>query len=170
MRYYLDYCKDDISSILISEGNLDERKNTDENNISISHPKIKKIKNKNNSFSFKNKNRNIHNEYQINKKKYYINKNKSFNTFNFDDSHISKNRSIYHSHNISTIKNYSSTNKNFINSLNKNNATKKKPRVDTFEYLAKILNSINTNNLMKSLQKVKENEINNKNEKKRRKM
>lgn len=58
-------------------------------------------------------------------KKYYINKNKSFNTFNFDDSHISKNRSIYHSHNISTIKNYSSTNKNFINSLNKNNATKK---------------------------------------------
>ena len=169
MRYYLDYCKDDISSILISEGNLDERKNTDENNISISHPKIKKIKNKNNSFSFKNKNRNIHNEYQINKKKYYINKNKSFNTFNFDDSHISKNRSIYHSHNISTIKNYSSTNKNFINSLNKNNATKKKPRVDTFEYLAKILNSINTNNLMKSLQKVKENEINNKNEKKEEK-
>ena len=169
MRYFLDYCKDDISSILISQGNLDERKNTDDNNVSTSHPKIKKIKNKNKSFSLKNKNRNIHNKYQIDKKKYYLNNNKSYNTFNFDDSHISKNHSIYHSHNISTIKNYSSTNKNYINSLNKNTTTKKKPRVDTFEYLAKILNSINTNNLMKSLQRVKENEINNKNEKKEEK-
>ena len=169
MRYFLDYCKDDINSILISQGNLDERENIDDNNVSINHPKIKKIKSKNKSFSFKNKNRNIHNKYQIDKKKYYIKNNKSFNTFNFDDSHISKNHSIYHSHNISTIKNYNRTNKDFINPLNKNITTKKKPRVDTFEYLAKILNSINTNNLMKSLQKVKENEINNKNDKKEEK-
>ena len=164
MRYFLDYCKDDINSILISQGNLDDGKNIDDNNMS--QPKIKKIKSKNKSFSFKNKNRNIHNKYQIDKKKYYINNNKSFNTFNFDDSHISKNHPTYHSHNISTIKNYNHTKTNLKNSLNKNITTKKKPRVDTFEYLAKILNSINTNNLMKSLQKVKENEVNHKNEKK----
>ena len=158
MRYFLDYCKDDIESILKSNSPLEEEKNVSKKYITdnnLDNLKIKKIKHRSkSSISVKKNNKN--NKSLDNKKHYIKNKeinNKLYNTFNYGNSYLS--------HNISTI----------TNKINKNNSSifidknyikkKKKPRVDTFEYLAKILNSINTSNLMKSLQKVKLNEENN---------
>ena len=132
MRYFLDYCKDDLS---LSNSEFYEKNNKSN---SIQNAFIKKVCKttvnniKNNSHKF------------IEKKRYYSKNNdltnERFNTFNIG-------KSIYYN-NISTINKF---NKNNI--LQKTN--KKKPRVDTFEYLAKILNSINTNNLMQSLSKTK---------------
>ena len=158
MRYFLDYCKDDIESILKSNSPLEEEKNVSKKYITdnnLDNLKIKKIKHRSkSSISIKKSNKN--NKSLDNKKHHIKNKeinNKLYNTFNYGNSYLS--------HNISTI----------TNKINKNNSSifidknyikkKKKPRVDTFEYLAKILNSINTSNLMKSLQKVKLNEENN---------
>ena len=133
MRYFLDYCKDDISSILHSDYDW---KNNTLNNYSLNH-KIIKI---NNKFNYK----------KIDKKRHYILHNNSFNTYNynFGTTNLSEINNSYLNkcHNISTI------NKN--NNIN----NKIKPRVDTFEYLAKILNSINTSNLIKSFQIKEKNE------------
>ena len=164
MRYFLDYCKDDIESILKSNS-IEEEKDTSQKyikNYRQNNQKIKKIKHRSKSNISLNKS--INNYKTIDKKKYYnqnrdIN-NKLYNTFNYGKSHLSELNSNFYSHNISTINNKIKKNNSYSIANNGNNKKQKqnKPRVDTFEYLAKILNSINTNNLMKSLEKVKKNE------------
>ena len=127
MRYFLDYCKDDISSILHS--NYDSKNNT-LNNYSLNH-KLIKI---NNKLNYK----------KIDKKRHYILHDNSFSTYNYN----------FGTTNLSEINNSFLNKCHNISTFNKNNNinNKIKPRVDTFEYLAKILNSINTSNLIKSFQ------------------
>ena len=141
MRYFLDYCKDATESILNSD--YDSKSNT-LNNYSL-NSKFKKINKKYNYKSLDKKRQNLLN-------------NESFNTYNFGITNLSEINSSYLNkcHNISTVTNN-----------NKNN--KKKPRVDTFEYLAKILNSINTTNLIKSFKIKGKNEEISKNLKKNEK-
>ena len=164
MKYFLDYCKDDIESLLVPNSELEEEKNIPKNithNNLDNHNIIKKrSKTTINNKSHNNKNINI------NKKRNYIindelNKER-YNTFNYGNSNLKETNSFYYSHNISSIN--KKDNKTINNNLEKSNH--KKPRVDTFEYLAKILNSINTSNIIKSLQKsIKKEEIGKKNEK-----
>ena len=162
MRYFLDYCNDDIDNILKSNSIEEEndtsknyiKKNIKNNNI------IKKIKHRyKSSISLK---KSINNYNNIDKNKYYYKdkdiNNKLFNTFNYGNSHLRDLNSNFYSYNITTINNKIKKNNSYIVTNKINNKNPKKPRVDTFEYLAKILNSINKSSLMKSLQKMKKSE------------
>ena len=154
MRYFLDYCKEDIESFLLSSSDPKEEENNESKNFELKNntisSKLKKINNKRSNTT--NNLKKSNNYKSIDKKRHFILNNERFNTFNLGSLNISEinNSNLnYYSHNISTINNKNNKNEK---------KSKKKPRVDTFEYLAKILNSINTNNLIKSLKKGKINE------------